>query len=128
MRSISLDATIGNGNQETGPWLQEFFKVKSFRDIGLNRTPPRALMTFIDEGAWSINGVIIWGPRTNSWTDIPAANHQASGSLAFVDGHAELHKWKGSVTLHKISDFRAPEVLPGDPDVAWYRDHIGRRR
>ncbi|HEY4414649.1 MAG TPA: prepilin-type N-terminal cleavage/methylation domain-containing protein [Verrucomicrobiae bacterium] len=64
------------------------------------RPGPANLWMFIDENPSSINdGAFICDPDIQSWIDYPASYHNGAGGITFVDGHAEIHRWRDSVVL-----------------------------
>jgi len=64
------------------------------------RPSPDGLWVFTDEHPASINdgAFAVRMPDTSAgtagqgWADFPAGFHNDSGSFAFMDGHAELHR------------------------------------
>ncbi|MDR3460129.1 MAG: prepilin-type N-terminal cleavage/methylation domain-containing protein [Verrucomicrobiae bacterium] len=56
------------------------------------------------DGAWDMNpgtpAAGFGGPFSSAtWIDSPAAFHGANSTFAFVDGHAEAHKWASGLVL-----------------------------
>jgi len=93
------------------------------------------LWIFVDEHPASINDGAFGfrmpdtpaATATQGWPDFPAGFHSGSGSLAFLDGHAELHKWteavsRGAGGLSSKVTSRA-ELHPGNiannQDILW---------
>ena len=37
------------------------------------------------------------------WGHLPSARHSSSATLSLIDGHAEIHRWRDSVTLQPIT-------------------------
>jgi prepilin-type processing-associated H-X9-DG protein len=58
------------------------------------------------------------------YVDWPASLHDGACTLAFCDGHAEVHKWLGSILQ---GPFRSVPVVPTDPgnmaDLVWLATH-----
>ena len=57
--------------------------------------------------------------------DFPASYHNGACGFSFSDGHAIIHKWKGS-TIRPPVRYVAPNVVSaGDslPDVIWWSDN-----
>ena len=84
---------------------------------------PTMFLVFIEENPKSINdGYWIQNPATPTmWVDSPAHYHNNSGSMSFVDGHAESRKWRDAAVLSDQfggqSGFAA-NPSPG-PDLPW---------
>jgi prepilin-type processing-associated H-X9-DG protein len=119
IRSLALSQAIGtwaDGKSPThGVWLDSagvapanpggrWRVYAGERDV--IRPGPQELWVFIDEHPASINDGAFGFRMPNSpadtssqgWVDFPAGFHNDSGSLAFMDGHVELHKWVESVS------------------------------
>ena len=131
-RSVSGNIGLGEGNAETGPWDATTYRhLKTLADL---RFPsPSGTWVFLDENPDSINDPAFFSPRVDSWNDYPATYHSGATSFAFADGHAELHKWKASMSNKAYQG--APiwqETRPGpaasatDVDIGWMRYHGGR--
>ncbi|MGH7950775.1 MAG: prepilin-type N-terminal cleavage/methylation domain-containing protein [Limisphaerales bacterium] len=55
---------------------------------------------FLDENPYSMNDAcFICQPGAANWIDCPASYHDGANGMAFVDGHAEIHKWHDSAVL-----------------------------
>jgi prepilin-type N-terminal cleavage/methylation domain-containing protein/prepilin-type processing-associated H-X9-DG protein len=139
---------VPNGSPVCGPWLDGTGEHgahhiwRTFGKISNNKPPaPSNLWVFIDEDEYSITypcfNVCMWsmnsqGP-TKSPTKMlnwPGTYHGFSASLSFLDGHAELHKWKDSRTRntqHKVGGTdvskKKPDMVsqgsPDNPDILW---------
>ncbi|HTY86864.1 MAG TPA: prepilin-type N-terminal cleavage/methylation domain-containing protein [Candidatus Acidoferrum sp.] len=110
-RSVSMSCALGAGvpgNERAPefPWALKILK----RLMSQIRNPgPADVYVFIDEADDSINdamfynnpdntGTLTGAPNNGDWIDYPSSVHSGSGSLAFADGHAEIHKWVNSNT------------------------------
>jgi prepilin-type N-terminal cleavage/methylation domain-containing protein/prepilin-type processing-associated H-X9-DG protein len=109
---------------------------------------PANVFTFVDEDEWSINvaSFSLSMRRTGSpvagmsgptqMVDWPGTYHGETASFSFLDGHAELHRWKDGRT--KNTDRRQGALLgyaqtvtnpnpttqnPDNPDILWMQDH-----
>ncbi len=54
-----------------------------------------------------------------------ASYHNGAGGLAFADGHAEIHKWKGSKIKSPVSNVLLQLNVPADDsknDIIWLSD------
>ncbi|MCI0535580.1 MAG: prepilin-type N-terminal cleavage/methylation domain-containing protein [Verrucomicrobiales bacterium] len=61
---------------------------------------------------------------------IPSSEHRNSGVLAFVDGHAESHRWREKDTLEvgrKAFDTHF-QYFKGNRDLQWLQDHATVKR
>ncbi len=93
-RSISLNAMIGNAGEfmdgysnTNNPGYRQHLRLGDVRD-------PATIFTFIDEHPDSINdGYFLNRVQRSEWVDLPASYHNGGAAIAFVDGHAEMHRW-----------------------------------
>ena len=94
-------------------------------------------MVFLDERCDSINdgewctSMYGWPDKPAQWKiiDFPASYHGGSGGVAFVDGHAEIHKWRDSRTTPPVIPGRVPPLnisSPNNQDVFWMMEHSTR--
>jgi prepilin-type N-terminal cleavage/methylation domain-containing protein/prepilin-type processing-associated H-X9-DG protein len=131
VRSISGNIGVGDGNAEGGPWGANLYKhIKKsgdFTDPG-----PAETWVYLDENPDSINDAGFFNPTSlSSWIDQPASYHNGAGTFAFADGHAEVHKWKGSLLtpqatkVHYSTGVTAPP-FKNDPDTKWLSYRGGR--
>jgi prepilin-type processing-associated H-X9-DG protein len=89
---------------------------------------PAETWVFTEEHPDSINDTAFFNPNP-TFFDFPAVYHNGATVLAMADGHAEVHKWSGSLrTLPvKLPNGYLPVVSrPNDPDVHWMSCHAGR--
>ena len=129
VRSVSMDAAIGDGNKENFlRWTPSFFYAKKMSD--LVKPAPSMAWLFIDEHPDSINdGCFFLNPGLKglsaSLLDVPASYHNGACSLSFADGHSEIKKWNDwrfcpPVTMTHRGDGRAHDVaVPNSSDFAW---------
>ncbi|HZR20625.1 MAG TPA: prepilin-type N-terminal cleavage/methylation domain-containing protein [Verrucomicrobiae bacterium] len=86
----------GNNNANTGPFAT-FGKSSSFR-----ATSPSQVFLMADENQYSINDAGLatcCNPQQPVFIDYPSSAHNNGCAFSFCDGHAELHKWKGSAIV-----------------------------
>jgi prepilin-type N-terminal cleavage/methylation domain-containing protein len=67
------------------------------------------------------------------WGHLPTARHAGIATLSFVDGHAEIHRWKDAVTLQPVrGTFRGgltgPLFAPGSRDFQFVWQRATRNR
>ncbi len=102
--------TIALGSPVQGGWLNgaaystttpylTYGKMSSFTAPG-----PANTWVIMDENPYSINDgsmavPAVAQPGTTYLVDYPAGNHANGGGIAFVDGHAIVHKWMDSRTF-----------------------------
>ena len=137
VRSISMSQVFGRGE-----WLDKTFtlyppgqKVWRIYDKQSTIVIPAKTYVFVDEHPDSNNDAAFANACTGAnqansayIVDMPASFHNGACGFSFADGHAEIHKWRGS----KIKNARiryAIMALPvgsaGDSgvDVQWMADN-----
>ncbi|PYJ87720.1 MAG: hypothetical protein DME22_00620 [Verrucomicrobia bacterium] len=128
IRSISMSQVFGAGFWlPTSAW-------RTYDKQSVVVTPAKTWV-FVDEHPDSINDAAFANqcngadkPGTAQIIDMPASFHNGACGLSFVDGHAEVHKWRGS----KIKNARVryavmplPVGAAGDSwvDVNWMAEN-----
>ncbi|HWW01646.1 MAG TPA: prepilin-type N-terminal cleavage/methylation domain-containing protein [Candidatus Acidoferrum sp.] len=131
-RSISGNICVGEGNYEQGPTDPIYKHVKKNSDFLF--PPPVDCWVFVDEHPDSINDAGLFSPHQTSWIDMPASYHNGACGVALADGHAEIHKWKASLSDLSVQHVGAvangqysvgplpPYVVrtPSDLDISWF--------
>ena len=128
IRSISMSQVFG-----AGFWLPA--NVWRTYDKQSVVVTPTKTWVFVDEHPDSINDAAFANkcdgadkPGTAQIIDMPASFHNGACGFSFVDGHAEIHKWRGS----KIKNSRVHYVMmplpvgaAGDSwvDVSWMAEN-----
>ena len=91
-------ARYGSGE---GPWT--FFLTRG----DLNISPRPEIFVFIDVhedfldwNTFDMSFDVGW--FNELWENLPSARHAGSGTLSLIDGHAEIHRWRDSITLQPI--------------------------
>ena len=126
VRSYSVNIYIGEGNAPNDPIYKHVRKISEFL-----YPAPAQVAVFLDEHPDSINDSAFLAPQQTNWPDVPATYHDGAAVFAFADGHAEEHKWKGSLTTGQATrvryvydnNYAAPA---GDPDISWMSFHTPR--
>lgn len=134
-RSYSMNAMVGDaGNlSQTGtninnPHYKQFFALSEIPN-------PASIFVFLDEHPDSINDGYFLVRSDYSyveWKDLPGSYHDGRASLAFADGHAEMHKWTQKETKAPAAPDAAdlPRPIPNDRrnDFNWLfqRSSVGR--
>ncbi len=132
VRSVSSNIGVGAGNAENGPWDTYYSHVTKAVDV---KVPgPTEVWVYLDEHPGSINDAGFFNPmgsgvNPSSWVDMPASYHNGAGGFAFLDGHAEIRKWKASVKQKAVADGGFNGAMQGgskDVDGIWMRSHTSR--
>ena len=135
VRSVSMN--MYTGANWIGPLAKEgmdagyhiYRKVSDFRTL----TPSMA-WTLLDEHEDSINGGgfvvdMIRAGSTAQLIDVPGSYHNGACGFGFVDGHAEIRKWKDNRVVlpvqRKTIGFRIQ--APNSPDIAWMQERTTAR-
>jgi prepilin-type N-terminal cleavage/methylation domain-containing protein/prepilin-type processing-associated H-X9-DG protein len=97
---------------------------------------PSQTFVFLDEREDSINDAMFVVDMRNypndpvDLVDSPASYHGGAGGLSFVDGHAELKKWRSEFVLKAPLNSQSrpyPTPSPGNPDVRWMQERATRK-
>ncbi|MDB6040037.1 MAG: xcpT 15 [Verrucomicrobiales bacterium] len=127
VRSYSMDALVGGGNIQSGPFDPTTYKqAKLLSDLTI--PGPRETSLFLEEHPDSVNDPSFVPPFSGQWEDLPASFHQGSSTVSFTDGHIEVHSWRGSARNVPVTF--SPGFLVGnktnDPDIHWVSYHSSR--
>ncbi len=134
VRSVSMLSWFNGEDADSFTGCAGYTKYKRMSQV-VNPGPAMTIL-FLDErcdsindGEWctSMNG---WPNSPQQWIliDFPASYHGGAGGLAFVDGHAEIHKWKDARTIPPIGRLAALDVpSPNNPDVYWVMERSTRK-
>jgi prepilin-type N-terminal cleavage/methylation domain-containing protein/prepilin-type processing-associated H-X9-DG protein len=115
VRSVSM-----NGNMNGNSWYtlqidKRFFTFRKLSEIV--RPSPSQAFVFLDEHPDAIDDgyFLVFLDRRYLWGNMPANYHNGACGFSFVDGHAEIKKWKDPDTLSKkiVANPR------GTNDVPW---------
>ncbi|MEJ0091584.1 MAG: hypothetical protein WDM80_17785 [Limisphaerales bacterium] len=65
-------------------------------------------------------------PEKTGFYDLPGSYHHRAGGFSFVDGHAEIKRWRDNRTMPPL-DFNGqiPDQFssPNNPDIIWLQEH-----
>jgi len=94
IRSYSMNAMIGDagdltagGTNQNNPGYVQFFRITDIPQ-------PSHIFVFLDEHPDSINdGYFVNRAHVWRWLDLPASYHNGATTLAFADGHSDMHHW-----------------------------------
>jgi prepilin-type N-terminal cleavage/methylation domain-containing protein/prepilin-type processing-associated H-X9-DG protein len=123
VRSISSNIGIGAGNAEEGPFDGIYKHAKKISDMTFQG--PAETWVYLDEHPDSINDAGFFNPHESAWVDQPATYHNDAAGFSFADGHAEIHRWVGSLRspqAQKITmqgGWSPPPAKKGDADIHW---------
>ncbi len=89
-----------------GPWLDNSHNHRRgnpYNTYGkstlIGAPGPSKVWVFIDEDAYSLNdGGFAVGMNNPEWIDWPGTYHNNGCFFAFLDGHAEIHRWRDGTT------------------------------
>lgn len=132
-RTVAMNGAVGDGykyDQNSGgsPWgWKPWYVVKKTTDF---RSPgPSDCWVILDEHPDSIDDGILYTPcyPTTTFTELPG-NQLAHGcGIAFADGHAEQHIWRGPLlSQHYFVDYQTVQqvtVSITDPDMIYMALH-----
>lgn len=102
-----------------------FGKTSDFKNIG-----PSMVFVTVDESPYSINDAsfAVRVVTPGQWIDYPATYHNKAAGFSFADGHAEIHKWRGSlVELKKEAERRTPTAPVDLMDWKWIAEHASKQ-
>ncbi len=120
---------VAAGGPDANPTSGSFLK-----STAINNPTPVLAAVFLDEAANSIdnNALGIDNPTklasSLDFWNLPSTRHNGGANVTFADGHAEYHKWKGSLIV-KANTIQDQPTTPGpgagaqasatDPDALW---------
>jgi len=129
VRSMSANFFLGgaNPNSPSAPMDPNYLLIDKFSQVA--NPGPAQTWLYLDEHPDSINDAAFFSPRSATWLDMPASYHNGAGGVAFVDGHAEVHKWQSSVRTVpiRIATFSGFSVAATDKDYLWLRERTNRK-
>jgi prepilin-type N-terminal cleavage/methylation domain-containing protein len=126
-RSTSMNGMVGGnvsslGGDDYNAGFHYYVKMNNFIC-----PVPAMEWIFTDESMWTLNdGYLQVSMGPVEFEDCPAAYHAGVGCFSFADGHAELHKWLGTVLpkvlyqYNKTANGNPTSVPPGDKDYNWF--------
>jgi prepilin-type N-terminal cleavage/methylation domain-containing protein/prepilin-type processing-associated H-X9-DG protein len=129
VRTVAMNGAVGDGEKYNFGW-GNYFVAKKTGDLVL--PGPSQTWVFVDEHPDSIDdGILYTNPNytngTGVFTELPSGEHGGSCGLGFADGHSEIHKWRTSVTLRKVSYQKVEQVsVSGNQDLAWMAERTPR--
>jgi prepilin-type processing-associated H-X9-DG protein len=123
-RTVAMNSFIGDYNGTMVRFGNSAYRVFN-KSTEFTVPGPAMTFVFLDECPDSINdGLFQMNMTRNTWSDIVASLHNGGGGLSFADGHAEVRKWRDSVTKLGVSKSSCPAYGQTSPyDYAWLQQH-----
>ena len=119
-----MNGAVGDGKKFMGfSFSSTYWWAKKSSD--LTHPGPAESWVFTDEHPDSIDDTVLYTDAgstngTGQFTELPSGEHGGACGLGFADGHAEIHRWKTSVTLVKVSYTTLQRVeVTQNEDLAW---------
>jgi prepilin-type N-terminal cleavage/methylation domain-containing protein/prepilin-type processing-associated H-X9-DG protein len=132
IRSVAMNGAVGGGNKYGGlPFSSNYWWAKKTSD--LIQPGPSESWVFIDEHPDSIDDTILYTDAgatngTGQFTELPSGEHGGACGVAFADGHSEIHRWKTSVTLAKVTYENKQRVaVTLNDDLTWLARRTPRK-
>ena len=127
VRSMSMSEVFRAGYN----WIQPPYKIYSKRTAIVN---PVDTWVFMEEAPLTMNDDALAVSTTTGGgeqiIDFPAVYHGGhSTTMAFADGHSEIHRWLGTKILHPIVTGPGTGTPAGDStgDIDWLISHTTSR-
>ena len=125
VRSVVMDGAVGDGNKYN-VGLANFYvatKSTSFQTPG-----PSDVWVFMDEHPDSADDQLLYTANyaVTTLIELPGSQHGGACGMAFADGHAETHKWKGVAGSNQTVTYTSLKNVPcsiNDPDMLWLVQH-----
>jgi prepilin-type N-terminal cleavage/methylation domain-containing protein/prepilin-type processing-associated H-X9-DG protein len=106
------------GNRHDSPWWT-FGKLSDFTKMSASQ-----VWLCLDESPYSINDAgFAVSAGTPKWVDFPATFHNNGCAFSFCDGHAEVHRWRGTSMALNARATAQVNVAANDPDWLWIVQH-----
>jgi prepilin-type N-terminal cleavage/methylation domain-containing protein/prepilin-type processing-associated H-X9-DG protein len=129
-RSCAMDGAVGNGDKYQEPsnpfgWSSWYFAKKS---VDFHTPGPSDVWVFSDEHPDSIDDALLYDANypVTTFTELPGSQHGGACGMAYADGHAEIHKWKGPVADRPNVTYTVVQRQTcsiSDPDMLFLAQH-----
>jgi prepilin-type N-terminal cleavage/methylation domain-containing protein/prepilin-type processing-associated H-X9-DG protein len=94
------------------------------------------LYTFVDSSPVNIcySGFVLFMGSSGWFWHRPSVEHENSGTIAFADGHTDVHHWKDPDTIKYARDGGNQDgghfinVSPDNKDLTWLKEHATVRK
>jgi prepilin-type N-terminal cleavage/methylation domain-containing protein len=137
VRSMAMSIWVGGFGGKVPALLTDRFRVYLKMSDAIEPGPSQTWL-LLDQREDSVN----WGnyfTAMHGWpddpasyrfiTDVPASYHHRAGGISFMDGHAEVRRWRDQRTMFPVQG-RIPvnHVLksPDNQDIAWLQERATR--
>lgn len=133
IRSMAMNNWVGGP-----PWSQSGSGWRTYRkESDIVHPGPSQTFVLIDERNENINdGYFVVdmrgypdNPAFTHLVDYPSRYHNNAATLAFADGHSEIHRWTDSRTLKpfQTENLQLNNHFPNNEDVRWMQERSTRR-
>jgi prepilin-type N-terminal cleavage/methylation domain-containing protein/prepilin-type processing-associated H-X9-DG protein len=124
-RSCVMNGAVGDGDKASFGWAGWYVAKKSsdFHSPG-----PSDVWVFSDEHPDSIDDALLYNASlpVSLFIELPGSQHAGACGMAFADGHANIHKWNGSIAYRPTVTFKTVQRVPcsaTDPDMLYLAAH-----
>lgn len=130
-RSVAEDAAVGPGPKydvSNFGWKQSSWYVAQ-KTTDFHYPGPSECWVYTDEHPDSVDDALLYTSTypVTTLTEMPGNLHGGAAGVAFADGHAEIHLWRGPVmNSHKGVTYTLIQRVPcaiNDPDMLWLAEH-----
>lgn len=102
LRSYSMNAYVGHARKDrSGTDIYPGYRMETLSQV---RNPANTFL-MIDvhpDCIWSPWWLVSVDPAFNAWWWLPGSSHNGAGGFSFIDGHAEMHKWRVRSTVQPV--------------------------
>jgi prepilin-type N-terminal cleavage/methylation domain-containing protein len=113
------------------PACYSFQKMSDFAPVN-----PSQIYTFVDTAPVSVcfSAFVVYMGNTGIFWHRPSVEHEYSGTLAFADGHVDVHRWRDPDTIQLAKTWGTGDgnhfatVSPANQDLVWLQDHATVRK
>lgn len=134
-RSVAEDAAVGPGPKydvSNFGWTKSSWYVAK-KTTDFHYPGPSKCWVYTDEHPDSVDDALLYTSTypVTTLTEMPGNLHGGAAGVAFADGHAETHMWRGPVMNdHKKVTYTLIQRVPctiNDPDMLWLAEHTPAR-
>jgi len=135
LRNYALNSNMAWENPTTddpgSSTCYAFKKISDFAPVSSSQ-----IYTFVDTSPVNIcySAFVVFMGTSGLFWHRPTVEHENSGTLAFVDGHVEVHRWRDPDTIRFARDGGNGDgnhfatVSPANQDLVWLQDHATARK
>jgi prepilin-type N-terminal cleavage/methylation domain-containing protein len=123
-RSVAMNGAVGEGNKYGFGWTNFVVVIKT---TDFHYPSPSDVWVFTDEHPDSIDDGLLYTPNypSTTFTELPGSQHGGACGLAYADGRAEIHKWRGPIANRPVI-YEAQRGITcdiTDPDMLFLAQH-----